>query len=174
MLGPDEKGLRFCLDVLQPAQAISAIGPTGELLAVAGFKTDGTGFLDGDFSAVRRHYGIFSALWRTSFLLLLERQEKPGNLQMDGICVAAEARGQGLGTALLTALAARAQQTGHQTMSLDVIDINPRARALYERMGFEPVKTETLGPLRYIFGFRSATRMELDLTREPNPKRPPV
>ena len=36
---------------------------------------------------------------------------------------------------------------------------NPRARALYEREGFIAGETETLGPLRYIFGFDSSTKM---------------
>lgn len=151
--------------MIQPQQAISAVSATGTLLGVAGFKTDGTGFLDADFEAVRRHYGLIGSLWRTPFLLLLERHEKPGNLQMDGICVATDARGLGVGTALLDALIERATQQGLNTVSLDVIDSNPRARALYERMGFHPVKTEHIGLLRFVFGFRSATRMELVLQK---------
>jgi RimJ/RimL family protein N-acetyltransferase len=40
-----------------------------------------------------------------------------------------------------------------------VIDTNARARALYERLGFAAAGEAQIGPLRHIFGFRSATMM---------------
>jgi hypothetical protein len=39
------------------------------------------------------------------------------------------------------------------------VDTNPRARALYERRGFVLDRTTGIGPLRLIFGFRSAHTM---------------
>jgi ribosomal protein S18 acetylase RimI-like enzyme len=84
---------------------------------------------------------------------------------MDGIAVDAAARGQGLGTALLTALKTRAAALGKATIRLDVIDTNPRARALYEREGFVAGQTEHLGPLRALFGFSAATTMRFDISQ---------
>jgi GNAT superfamily N-acetyltransferase len=52
-----------------------------------------------------------------------------------GIGVAAEARGRGVGSALLDALLAQAREQGHQALSLSVDRQNP-ARRLYERKGF--------------------------------------
>ncbi|CAJ2376226.1 MAG: hypothetical protein IBGAMO2_240005 [Arenicellales bacterium IbO2] len=46
-------------------------------------------------------------------------------------------------------------------MRLDVIDINPRARRLYERKGFVAVSTERFAWLRWLLKFGGATRMEL-------------
>ena len=83
---------------------------------------------------------------------------------MDGICVDADARGCGLGTALLQAIKDDARAQGKTAVRLDVIDTNPRARALYEREGFDAIGTETLGPFSLIFGFRSSTRMLFRLT----------
>jgi hypothetical protein len=40
-----------------------------------------------------------------------------------------------------------------------VVDTNARARALYERRGFVVDRTEPIGPLRLIFGFRAAHSM---------------
>jgi GNAT superfamily N-acetyltransferase len=51
------------------------------------------------------------------------------------IGVVAEARGRGIGSALLDALLARAREEGHRAVSLPVNRQNP-ARRLYERMGF--------------------------------------
>jgi ribosomal protein S18 acetylase RimI-like enzyme len=51
------------------------------------------------------------------------------------IGVAAEARGRGVGSALLDALLVLAREEGHQALSLSVDRQNP-ARRLYERKGF--------------------------------------
>ena len=51
------------------------------------------------------------------------------------IGVAAEARGRGIGSALLDALLARAREQRHRALSLSVDRQNP-ARWLYERKGF--------------------------------------
>ena len=90
---------------------------------------------------------------------LIERDLNDGTLLMDGISVDAIMRGQGVGTALLNAIKAEAIRRGATAVRLDVIDANPRARALYERQGFEAIGTDHLGPLRWIFGFRSSTKM---------------
>ncbi|NDK36485.1 GNAT family N-acetyltransferase [Rhodovulum sulfidophilum] len=42
---------------------------------------------------------------------------------------------------------------------LDVIDTNPRARALYELEGFTEASTMSLGPLSVVFDFSHATEM---------------
>ena len=78
---------------------------------------------------------------------------------LDGLCVAAEARGQGIGTLLLDAICAEARLRGYPAVRLDVIDSNPRAIALYQRQGFVTQATARIGPLRWIFGFRASHRM---------------
>jgi ribosomal protein S18 acetylase RimI-like enzyme len=51
------------------------------------------------------------------------------------LAVAEQARGRGIGTSLLRALAGRAHAEGHYALSLSVEEDNP-ARRLYERVGF--------------------------------------
>ena len=53
-----------------------------------------------------------------------------------GIGVVAEARGRGIGSALLDALLALAREHGFRALSLAVDRQNPAARRLYERKGF--------------------------------------
>jgi RimJ/RimL family protein N-acetyltransferase len=55
------------------------------------------------------------------------------------IAMVFEARGRGLGTQLMRNLMSLANKQGYKQMSLAVDDINPRARRLYERLGFEEV-----------------------------------
>lgn len=159
VMGPEMKGRAFVKRVLQPEHAIAAHDNNGTLLGIAGFKTPQGALVGGDFHDLRSIYGIFSAIWRSALLHLLERDVENRRFLMDGIFVAPTARGRGVGTALLDAITQTAQDRGYQEVRLDVIDTNPRARALYERAGFTAIKTQSIGPLRLIFGFQYATTM---------------
>ena len=86
---------------------------------------------------------------------------------MDGIFVDEQARSRGVGSALLGAVKARAAADGLSSIRLDVIDSNPRARALYERHGFVAGDVTHIGPLHHLFGFRSSTEMRCSI---PAPK----
>ncbi len=164
VMGPDDKGLAFFERALAPDFALVARDSSGRLLGLAGFKTAEGGLAGGSLSDLARVYGWFGALWRGMVLSVLERDLKPGVFQMDGIFVAAEARGQGVGTMLLSAIKDEARSRGMAEVQLDVIDTNPRAQALYEREGFKPVGYEKTGPFRHLFGFSSATKMSWAVT----------
>lgn len=160
LLGPPERGRAFIERVLDPSHAISAIDDGGALLGLAGFKTAEGACVDGEFEDLVAVFGLASAVWRGALLAALERPVEPGRLLMDGIAVAPEARGRGVGTRLLDAIVDEAAARGADAVRLDVIDTNPRARALYARRGFEPVGTERTGWLyRRLLGFDSATTM---------------
>lgn len=62
-----------------------------------------------------------------------------GCCEMKRLYVASEARGHGLGRALVTALLAEAARIGYREMRLDSLPILKEATALYERMGFRPI-----------------------------------
>lgn len=161
ILGPAERGERFFRETINPSSIIAATR-NGELLGIVAFKSSGEGFSRAGFGDLFRHYG-FGALWRLVPLALLERSAPADTLQMDGVCVAAAARGQGVGSALFDALFAYAREKGYAQVTLDVIDTNPRAKALYERLGFEATQTESTSVLRPLLGFSRATKMSLAL-----------
>lgn len=156
---PKAKALAFIETVLDGSHAICAHDNSGQLLGVAGFKTHKGALVGGTFRDLTQIYGVFGATWRAGLLSLLERDTENERFLMDGIFVAPDARGQGVGTELLRAIMAEAKMRDYAQVRLDVIDTNPRARALYERLGFVVVDTHHLGPLRHIFGFRSSTTM---------------
>lgn len=159
VMGPASKGIAFVRRVLRADHAICAHNEDGTLLGVAGFKTPKGALVGGNFADLHAVYGLISASWRAGLLHLLERDTENARFLMDGIFVTAQARGKGVGTALLHAVTDTANKRGYDEVRLDVIDTNPRAKALYEREGFKAIKTTQLGPLRYVFGFRSATTM---------------
>ncbi len=158
VMGPARKGLDFVERVIRPDHAITALDEEGRLLGVAGFKTYEGALVGGTFRDLWAVYGV-SALWRAAALQLLERDIENKRFLMDGIFVSDDARGRGVGTALLHALFDEARRRGYVEIRLDVIDTNPRAKALYEREGFQSIDTSELGPLKHLFGFSSATTM---------------
>ena len=159
VLGPDARALRFLERAISADHAMIALSPQGALLGLIGFRSPKGGFAEGTEDDLRAAYGRIGAMWRGAALRAISRDMEDDRFLIDGICVAPEARGQGLGTALIEAVAAWATAQSFHELRLDVIDTNLRARALYERLGFRITRTESLGPLRYLFGFKTAVTM---------------
>ena len=164
VLGPKYRALIFITSVLRSDHGICAHDERGRLLGVAGFKTSQGALVGGDFKDLRRVYGWVGATIRILLLAVLERDVENERFLMDGIFVAPEARGQGVGTALIDAICEEARGRGYRQVRLDVIDTNPRARARYLHEGFEETGTHHLGLLRHIFGFSASTTMVRDVS----------
>lgn len=159
VMKPEAKAHAFLGRVADPCHAICVVGADGALLGVAGYKTAKGGFMGGGLRDLCAVYGVFGGVWRGVMLSMLERPLEENTLLMDGIFVDAAARGMGIGTVLLRAIKAKAGAHGYTKVRLDVIDINPRARALYEREGFVAGDSTDIGPLSHIFGFQNSTEM---------------
>jgi ribosomal protein S18 acetylase RimI-like enzyme len=70
-------------------------------------------------------------------------------LNIHDLAVLPEHRGRGVGRALLTAAEDRALRSGCCRLTLEVQEDNPRARALYDKFGFEDVVVREL-PTRFL------------------------
>ena len=112
VLGPKYRALIFITSVLRSDHGICAHDERGRLLGVAGFKTSQGALVGGDFKDLRRVYGWVGATIRILLLAVLERDVENERFLMDGIFVAPEARGQGVGTALLDAICEEARVRG--------------------------------------------------------------
>jgi ribosomal protein S18 acetylase RimI-like enzyme len=65
--------------------------------------------------------------------------------EIESLSVAPEARGQGVGTALLDAARERFRQQGMEFWSVAVVEANEAAVRMYERAGFGPYYRNLLG-----------------------------
>lgn len=167
VLGPEARALDFLEAAILPGHAIVALDEDGGLLGLIGFKTPDGAFADGSYGMLRRVYGVWGGLWRGMALGLLSREVDNARFLIDGLCVADAARGRGIGSRLLAEAMALARARDYGEIRLDVVVSNPRAQALYERLGFVALHTERLGPLRHLFGFEAATTMVRGLAAEP-------
>ncbi|GGT34066.1 molybdopterin-guanine dinucleotide biosynthesis protein MobC [Streptomyces kurssanovii] len=157
-LNPPDKAVPFIAAHLNADRAVCAL-VDGQLVGLAGYQLDGRALTGGDASAVLRTYGHLRGLHRLLLLALFERHPAAGQLVMDGIAVDPDTRGRGIGSLLLEEVAAVAAEHDCREIRLDVIDTNPRARALYERRGFTAVRTEHTPYLRGLLGFGAVTSM---------------
>ncbi|WP_256103612.1 N-acetyltransferase [Streptomyces sp. ODS05-4] len=159
-LGPAGRGRAFIARHLHHDRAVVALAPGGsDVVGVAGYRLGGRGLTGGGVRDVLAGYGPLRGLPRLAVLALLERTPGPRELVMDGIAVHPDHRGTGIGGLLLAEIAAVAAAHGCARVRLDVVDVNPRARALYERHGFTAVRTERTPFLRGLMGFGAVTTM---------------
>lgn len=133
----------------------------GEVVAVgSGFtRADRASFTAAALRQILRHYG-----WRAGGMiargLRTERVVRPpeaGDYYVGHLGVALQWRGQGLGTALVEWFIAQARRRGCPRVALDVAVDNPRAQALYERLGFRVVH-ERASTLHNAYGAVPAQR----------------
>ncbi|PJN27959.1 GNAT family N-acetyltransferase [Kitasatospora sp. CB02891] len=158
-LGPPDRGRAFLAAHLQHDRGVVALDGTGRVLGVAGYYLAGRGLTGGSARDVLSAFGVLGGLPRLALLALLTRRAAEDELVMDGICVAAAQRGAGIGSLLLHEIFAVAAEQARARVRLDVIDTNPRARALYERHGFRAAHTHRTPFLRNPMGFGAVTTM---------------
>jgi ribosomal protein S18 acetylase RimI-like enzyme len=158
VFGPAASALAVLPGSFHPTRCLLA-RRRGQPVGVLGIQDQRGGFLEPAVQTMLRHYGPVMGMLRAALLMSLDHPPPPGDLYLDGIAVAADHRGRGIGTALIRALEKRALDNGFSTVSLEVIDTNPRAKQLYRRLGYRDVATHTMGPFSRLFGFRTTCRM---------------
>ena len=137
-----------------------------DLIGVIGMEhADGRRLLQTTPQILREEFGRFGGFWRQAWMGLAHSYQHPhpGEMRIDSLAVAPQGRGQGLGTLLLERVFEEARRNGCKAVTLEVVDTNPRARQLYERLGFKVIKEEWYGPLTRKAGLSGAAYMRKDL-----------
>ncbi len=76
-------------------------------------------------------------------------EEEPDHIYLAEIQIRPEWQSRGIGSAIIRSLMQEAESSG-RSLTLRVLHVNERARALYERLGFRPFKqTETHTYMRW-------------------------
>lgn len=161
-LGPRRHAVAFVAARLTTDRFVCAVRD-GEVVGALGYQLAGRSAIDLTYAALARHYSWWSAPWRLSLLLPLHRAPRRHELLLDGVAVSPAARGTGIGTLLLRRALDVGRRHRKRLVRLSVVDTNPRARALYERLGFVARKTTDVGMLGELYGFRRVTDMELPI-----------
>lgn len=132
-----------------------------QVLGVVGINT-GHAFVAPRYKVLKLTYGRWGALWRSFQNFLIFRcfaSFKHEAMHIDLLATAKEARGTGIGTKLLEAAFERAKEQHIEKISITVVDTNPRARQLYERLGFVHVETKDYGKNTASMGFSKESKL---------------
>lgn len=134
-----------------------------QLVGFAGLHFSGQEWFDPSLSQL---VGVmqWSILRVIAMGIILFKRPKSDVLHLDTLAVHPDARGQGIGTQLIQAVEALAESEGKRRVTLEVEDINPRAKAFYERLEFMEDKFEKLPwPWKTQFAFCGSYRMRKDV-----------
>ncbi|MHB1294114.1 MAG: GNAT family N-acetyltransferase [Anaerolineae bacterium] len=159
-LGARERALRVLEQDLHPEAAFGAYRG-GELLGIAGVTVENERILDVRSATCVAEYGWLRGRILARMMGYVYNQPHEGEVYVSALAVTPKARGQGVGTALLEEVLAYTHALGKHSIGLEVIDTNPGARRLYERMGFGVVKHQRM-PYARFWGF---TGMDIMLKR---------
>ncbi len=153
-----EAAIEIIVNSMAPDSAFFAY-QENRLVGAVGIVTNSSRFLNFRFKELRKRFNPLKAV--VYYLILNFDSGIPKNeLKIESLAVSGEMRGQGIGTQLVNRVEQFAAENGYSLLSLDVVDTNVAAQKLYERLGFEVVKTTKFGGLTRSAGFTSSYYMQ--------------
>ena len=160
ILGDDSKALRIIESNLDPTQCLAAVCGQ-QLVGILAIQSNTERFIEPKRRTMIRTYGMSGGILRMLGLAWMDHSVAPGEFYVDGVAVVKEFRGKGVGTRLFFLLERMALKKKIHTSSLEVIDTNSKAEALYRRLGFQIIKQRSIWPLNYFvqFPFKSTRLM---------------
>ena len=158
ILGTPGHGIAILEQNLEPGLTIVALSQD-QLAGAVGLEYNGHYFFEYQMRAFAHEYGWLSGLLRYALFLPFARHHREGELTVGAIAVRPTMQGKGVGTRLLQAVFEHALANGFGSVCLEVVDTNPAARRLYERLGFRASRTRQYPFLRRAVGFSAATMM---------------
>lgn len=165
-MGGRKRAEALFLECLVSEDCIAAVDKGGEhLLGIAGLKSQEMVFVNAGIPHFIKHAGLFRSLWSLPILAMMEHAPESQEVYLDMIAVGPQARGQGVGRALINAVEHKARTMGKSKLTLQVVGTNPGAKKLYEQLGFRTVKVYKTYPLGRLVGwtFKTVDFMVKDL-----------
>lgn len=107
-----------------------------EVAVLAADEPQGRDFAVGMWAAQQRGESVLLVAWVEAVPVGHGQLTSGAEPELRNLHVATTARGHGIGTALVRAAESHARVAGAVALSVGVADDNPRARALYERLGY--------------------------------------
>ena len=152
ILGTDGRAQTVLEMNLDTTQCLTAIHD-GKFAGILAIKSSQGSFLNPTLIDLIRTYGLLGGIVRMSGLAMLDYSTAPDEFYVDGVAVVDKMRGEGIGSQLFDMLERVALERKIRKISLEIIDTNHGARALYKRLGFIETGCRSLWPFNLIFKF---------------------
>lgn len=165
MFGDKTKTVAFVSAALDDSKTIVAL-KDGKAVGFSGLHYGGKSFIQSDGREIVRVFGLgaFKVLLIYSMFSFKRAGSDNKELLLETLAVSAKERNKGIGQKLLqfTIDYARSQKFSH--IKLDVISTNPKAKSLYERIGFVESNVQKVPfPFNKLMGFDSMIEMAYEL-----------
>jgi len=145
-----EKALSIYEKSLIPDKIFPAV-LDNKIVGFAGLQHNGRSFIEVKYATLRLYYNPFKSAFIYQIFKLMTPKIKKDTVRIDSIAVLKPYRSMGIGTMLINEVFDFARKNGLKKVRLEVVDTNPKAKALYERMGFVQEKK-----VNYYFFARTA------------------
>ncbi|OMG00477.1 GNAT family N-acetyltransferase [Paenibacillus sp. FSL R7-0337] len=135
----------------------------GRVVGFAGLETGVGFFMTLNYRSLRQTFGLLGGAWRYAaygIFRLLHGNTPSNAVHIDPLVVSEQARGLGVGTRLLEAVFAWSREADRSKVLLEVVDTNPLAKKLYERVGFRTFKVQNTRLFSSQAGFHKVLHME--------------
>jgi ribosomal protein S18 acetylase RimI-like enzyme len=162
-LGPEVDAKEFLSQTFAPSAVTLAVEQR-QVLGVLAVSDREHPLLSDTWAAARDVYGHTQGMWRLLLMVPMTVSPHKNTLYIEYVAVARAARGKGIGSLLMEHAEDIARARGLSGLELDVVDTNPRARGLYERMGYRLEKTSKMGPLSSVYNFDASHLMMKQLS----------
>ena len=123
----------------------------GNVVGLIGLQYKNKTFLEFKYRDLRKYFNPLRSYFIYRIYKLTSPKIKDDVLRIDSIAVDKSFRSMGIGTQLINKVFEFAKNKGFKEVVLEVINTNPKAKELYERIGFKEKKI-----VRYYFLTRSA------------------
>lgn len=123
---------------VKPEYAICALSDDGKLMGVLSYSEKGNALFNFSLSTFCKEFGLLGGVYKLFLMwFIFNRKVGADELYIDHIVVDSTYRSQGVGKLLLDEVEALARSKSYDFVGLDVIDENPRALVLYQKIDFE-------------------------------------
>jgi ribosomal protein S18 acetylase RimI-like enzyme len=162
IIRPKDKAILILERSINPELGFFAISK-GKVIGFLGIHYLNNEFLKMNFSNINKEFNFLKSF----FIWFLFRIDSPNlkkeEIRINYLAVEKSIRGSGIGTKLTKKFLDYAKKQGFKTARLEVVNTNPRAKKLYEKIGFSVKKIKKYYFLTRRAGFSEEAIMEIKL-----------
>jgi len=111
-----------------------------DVVGIAGLHYENKNFIDIKYSNLRKHFNPLRSFFIYWIYKIVSPKVKEDAVRIDSIAEKEQFRSAGIGTELINKVLEFAKNKAFKEVILEVVNTNPKAKKLYERMGFKEKK----------------------------------
>ena len=163
IMGNSRKATKLISKLIREERILAALNGT-RVVGFAGLNYQGKRFMKFNFTEIARVYGLATIRVLLFFLIDLFDKNLPHQLHLEVLAVEKSQRSQGTGTKLLLSTIDFARKKGFKQIRLQVKNTNPKAKKLYENIGFKTANDRKIPcPFNIFTGFSIITEMHYNI-----------